>query len=309
MHALVRQGMAVRVFDDLSTGSLVNLEDLVGEAEFVEGDVRDLEAVWAATQGCTAVFHLAAMTSAERAALDPGYAHGVNATGTHHVLTAARDAGCLRVIVASSAAVYGEQDDLPLHEELLPRPSTVYAATRIAAEASAVAFHAQYDLATVIVRPFNVFGPRQDPRCTRCLRGGAVHRGGVGGCAHDDRRGRGAITRLRVRGRRRAGMLLAVDSTPDAWGRAYNVALGDRHTVNALADLVRRIVPGDRATTRPRTLARGGDRCVARRRPSGGTGPGIFAGVRLRSGDRTHGALVCRAAGPGVPVSAYQPLP
>ena len=245
VHALVRQGMAVRVFDDLSTGSLVNLEDLVGETEFVEGDVRDLEAVWAAAQGCTTVFHLAAMTSAERAALDPGYAHGVNATGTHHVLTAARDAGCLRVIVASSAAIYGEQDGLPLHEELLPRPSTIYAATRIAAEASAVAFHAQYDLATVIVRPFNVFGPRQDPDApdasvvarfiVAALEGAPMTIDGNGEQSRD----------FVYVGDVVQAMLLAVDSTPDAWGRAYNVALGDRHTVNALADLVRRIVPGD----------------------------------------------------------------
>ena len=85
VHALVRQGMAVRVFDDLSTGSPGNLEDLDGTVEFVEGDVRDKEAVWAAAQGCTTVFHLAATTSIERAALDPGHAHAVNATGTVNV--------------------------------------------------------------------------------------------------------------------------------------------------------------------------------------------------------------------------------
>jgi nucleoside-diphosphate-sugar epimerase len=244
VHALVRQGMAVRVFDDLSSGSLVSLDDMAGEAEFVEGDVRDLEAVWAAAQGCTTVFHLAAMTSTERAALDPGLAHAVNATGTHNVLTAARDAGCLRVIVASSAAIYGQQDALPLQEELLPRPSTIYAATRVAAEASAVAFHAEYDLATVILRLFNVFGPRQDPGApdapvvarfiAAALDGEPMTIDGDGEQSRDFVYVGDAVQ----------AMLLAVDSTPDAWGRPYNVALGDRHTVNALADLVGRLVPG-----------------------------------------------------------------
>ena len=127
----------------------------------------------------------------------------------------------------------------------MPRPSSVYAATRLAAEASAAAFHAQYELATVILRLFNVFGPRQDPDALEApvvarfvasaLEGAPLTIDGDGEQSRDFVYVGDAVQ----------AMLLAVDSTPDAWGKVYNVALGDRHTMNALADLVLRSVPGD----------------------------------------------------------------
>ncbi|MCI4355109.1 MAG: NAD-dependent epimerase/dehydratase family protein, partial [Thermoplasmata archaeon] len=121
-HALVRQGMRVRVFDNLSTGRVVNLEDLIGDVDFVEGDIRDLDAIRGATQGCSVVFHEAAIPSVVRSVEDPLGSNDVNVTGTLNVLIAARDASMQRVVFASSSSVYGNQTVLPVHEGLVPIP-------------------------------------------------------------------------------------------------------------------------------------------------------------------------------------------
>ena len=117
VHALLRCGMRVRVFDDLSTGRPVNLDDLLGDLEVVEGDVRDAEAVHAATQGCAVVFHQAAIPSVARSVADPVATNEANVTGTLNVLLAARDAGVQRVVFASSSSVYGNAPEMPVHEE------------------------------------------------------------------------------------------------------------------------------------------------------------------------------------------------
>ena len=161
VHALLRQGMRVRVFDDLSTGDPANLAGLGDRVEFVRGDVRDEEAVRAAAQGAAVVFHLAAMTSEAASVADPAAAHAINATGTLHVLLGARDAGCQRVVVASSAEVYGDQDAAALSEELPAWPMTPFAASQLAAERYATAFFYAYALPTVSLRFFNVYGPRE----------------------------------------------------------------------------------------------------------------------------------------------------
>lgn len=244
VRSLAHQGMRVRVFDDLSTGSLVNLEELLGELDFVEGDVRDAEAVLAATQGAAVVFHLAAVPSVARSVADPRTTHEVNVTGTLNVLIAARDSGCQRVVAASSSAVYGEQPTLPLHEELVCRPISPYGASKLAAERYLFAFHASYGLPTVALRFFNVFGPHQNPLAEyaavvprfieRTLARAPVTIYGDGEQCRDFVFVADVVQ----------ACLLAADSGPDAWGGAFNVALGERHTVNELAAAIAGVIGG-----------------------------------------------------------------
>jgi UDP-glucose 4-epimerase len=244
VHALVRQGMRVRVFDDLSTGRLVNLEDLLGDVDFVEGDVRDAEAVHAATQGAAVVFHLAAAPSVARSIVDPRTTHEVNVTGTLNVLVAARDSGCQRVVAASSSAVYGEQPTVPLHEEMVCRPISPYGVSKLAGERYLHAFHASYGLPTVALRLFNVFGPRQNPLAEyaavvprfveRTLAREPVTIFGDGEQSRD----------FVYVGDVVQACLLAANSSPDAWGGAFNVALGDRHTVSELAATIASVIGG-----------------------------------------------------------------
>ncbi|MDP9328305.1 MAG: NAD-dependent epimerase/dehydratase family protein, partial [Actinomycetota bacterium] len=125
-HALVDRGMRVRVFDDLSTGRLVNLEGLEGDLDVVQGDVRDAEEMLAATRGCSVVFHEAAIPSVARSVADPVATNDVNVDGTLNVLMAARDVGVRRVVFASSSSVYGNTSVLPAHEDLPCRPISPY---------------------------------------------------------------------------------------------------------------------------------------------------------------------------------------
>ena len=237
VRALARQGMRVRVYDDLSTGRAANLEGLGDEVELVEGDVRDRESLWAATQGAAVVFHLAAFTSASRSVADPLATHEVNATGTLNMLMAARDAGCQRVVVASSASVYGDQDPGPLRESLPAWPTSPFAASKLAGERYATAFFYAYALPSVSLRLFNVYGPREPTDGE----GGVV--ASFIGAALAGRpmeiHGDGEQSRDFVHvGDVVQALLLAADTTPDAFGGVFNVGMGDRHRVGDVARLV-----------------------------------------------------------------------
>ena len=161
VEALTAQGRSVRVFDDLSTGLASNLAHIKPAPTFVQGDVGDAAAVREAAVGCQLVFHLGAVASVQRSVEDPIASHHVCATGTVHVLDAARRAGARRVVFAASSSAYGipagetQSEDDPL------RPLSPYAAAKLASEFYAQAFAASYGLETVCLRFFNIFGPRQ----------------------------------------------------------------------------------------------------------------------------------------------------
>lgn len=238
VHALLRQGMRVRVFDNLSTGRLVNLEDLVGDVDFVEGDVRDLDAIGAATQGASVVFHEAAIPSVAQSVADPLRSNEVNITGTLNVLLAARDASVQRVVFASSSAVYGDQETLPVHEGLLPTPISPYGVTKLAGERYMRSFFEVYGLPTVSLRYFNVYGPRQNPRAEYAA---VVPKFILAALEAEPMTifGDGEQTRDFIFiGDVIQANLMAADSTPDAWGGVFNAAAGDRHSVNQLAHVV-----------------------------------------------------------------------
>lgn len=160
---LVTDGHAVRILDDLSTGSMDNIRHILDRVEVIRGDVSDAEAVRAAMTGVDYVFHEAAIASVAKSVADPCRSNAVGIIGTLNVLTAARDAGVKRVVYASSAAIYGEDPTLPKCESMTPMPLSPYAVTKLTGEHYLRVFSDLYGLETVALRYFNVFGPRQDP--------------------------------------------------------------------------------------------------------------------------------------------------
>jgi len=160
---LVRRGERVRVFDNFATGKRENIAEFVGDLEIMEGDLRDLEAVRQAVNGVSYILHQGALPSVQRSLENPLTVYEVNTRGTLNLLSAAREAGVRRVIYASSSSVYGDNPVLPKMEELLPSPKSPYAASKLASEHLCQVFSKVYDLETVILRYFNVFGPQQDP--------------------------------------------------------------------------------------------------------------------------------------------------
>ncbi len=163
VERLVTDGHEVVVLDDLSTGRLENLSPWRKAITFIQGDLRDPAAVSAATEGCEVVFHQAALASVARSVADPEQVTAVNVGGTLNVLLAARDAGVRRVVFASSSSVYGDTPVLPKIESMPIRAMSPYAASKAAGEAYLSAFASVYDIETVALRYFNVYGPRQAP--------------------------------------------------------------------------------------------------------------------------------------------------
>ncbi len=161
-RALVAQGHKVRGFDNLSTGNIANLDDVMNSIEFQNDDLRDAAAVNAACKGIDYIFHEAALPSVPRSVTDPMGTHESNVTGTLNLLMAARDAGVKRLVFAGSSSAYGDQPTLPKHEDMMPGPISPYAASKVACEMYLETFYRCYGLETVTLRYFNVFGPHQD---------------------------------------------------------------------------------------------------------------------------------------------------
>jgi nucleoside-diphosphate-sugar epimerase len=136
---------------------------VLSSIELVDGDIRDKDLCIAACEGIDTVFHLAALGSVPRSIEDPITTNAVNITGTLNILTAARAANVQRVVFSSSSSVYGDTPVLPKHESMRPNPRSPYAVTKLAGEEYCRAFTRSYGTETVVLRYFNVFGPRQHP--------------------------------------------------------------------------------------------------------------------------------------------------
>ena len=160
---LVDDGHDVRVFDNLSTGSLDNLVHLGDRVEFIQGELTDQERIAQAVDGVEVVFHQAALASVPRSIDNPLETHDACVTGTLNVLDACRRCNVRRVVYAASSSAYGNQPSVPKHEGQLPQVLSPYAAAKLAGELYCETFAASYGLETVRLRYFNVFGPRQDP--------------------------------------------------------------------------------------------------------------------------------------------------
>ena len=253
---LVADGERVRALDNFSTGSRDNLAAIGGGVEVVEGDLSDEAAVRRATAGCAVVFHQATEVSVPRSDAGPRACYDANVMGTLNVLLAARDAGCRRVVVVASCAVYGDDPALPKHEGMTPAPVSPYAASKLAGEHLCAVFARAYGLEAVALRYFNVFGPRQDPSSPyaavvpRFL--AALLRGERPVIYGDGEQTRDFVYVADVV----AANLLAV-AAPGVAGRVFNVASGRSVSLNALLASLARLL-GVEALAR-REPARAGD--------------------------------------------------
>lgn len=160
------RGARVRVFDDLSTGHLENLEEIGGDIDFVRGSLNDEETLRRALEGVELVFHEAAIPSVPRSVENPRETHRACVEATFSLLLAARERGVRRVVYAASSSAYGDQPTLPKVETMPPDPLSPYAAAKLMGEYYCQVFTRTYGLETVALRYFNVFGPRQDPSST-----------------------------------------------------------------------------------------------------------------------------------------------
>ncbi len=230
----------VVVLDDLRTGHLRNLEGL--RHRFVPGSILEDKALEDAASGADVVFHLAAMVSVPESVAQPEACEALNVHGTARVLAAARCAGARKVVLASSAAVYGDNPAVPKVETMAPEPRSPYAVTKLAGE-ELLAHAADAALSTASLRFFNVFGPRQDPKSAyaaavpifiqKALRNEVITVFGDGGQTRDF-----------VYVKDIVGALVHVASRADVTG-AFNVGYGASISISELARQVMRLTGSD----------------------------------------------------------------
>lgn len=241
---LLDDGHEVRVIDNFSTGSRSNLEVLGDSIDLVEGDIQSYERAHNAVQGREIVFHEAALPSVPRSIQDPLTSTAVNVIGTLNLLLAARDSGVRRVVYASSSSIYGADKTLPKSEDQAPKPISPYAVAKLASEGYCRSFSEVYGLETVAIRYFNVFGPRQDPLSqyaaviprfiTALLRGEAPVVFGDGEQSRDFTYIDNVVE---------ANLLAA--RAEGVSGQTFNIACGERISLNRLLDELRAIIGTD----------------------------------------------------------------
>jgi nucleoside-diphosphate-sugar epimerase len=240
VRGLLERGDDVRVLDNFSTGNRANLAGL--DVEVVEGELRSYERVHNAVRGTELVFHLGALGSVPRSVQDPLTSNAVNVEGTLNVLLAARDEGVRRVVYSSSSSVYGTRRELPVQEGQASDPLSPYGVAKLAAERYCVSFSRVYEsFETVVVRYFNVFGPRQSPFSqyaaviplfiSAVAEGRAIRIDGDG----EQRRDFTYVSNV-VDGTIRAA------AAEDANGRIFNVAASAPASVNHVAELIGQIL-------------------------------------------------------------------
>jgi UDP-glucose 4-epimerase len=241
VDTLVKNGFQVIVFDDLSTGRMENVKRHVGKPafSFVNGDLRNKTAVKEALKDVEAVFHLAAIVSVPFSMKHPQVTHEINVDGTASLLEACLKANVERFIYASSCAVYGEPKYLPIDENHPAKPLSPYAESKLEAENLCMSFHENYGLGTVVLRLFNVYGPRM----REDQYGGVITRfikrltAGKPPIIYGD----GEQTRDFVYvGDVVQAMMLAL-KVAEAKGETFNIGSGVPVTINDLADLLIKI--------------------------------------------------------------------
>jgi UDP-glucose 4-epimerase len=235
VEGLVSAGCMVTVLDNLSSGKLGNIDESLrtGGARFVEGDVTDSKVVEECVDGVDAVVHLAAVSSVPFSVESPALTYKTNAGGTLNVLNACVRAKVGRFVFASSCAVYGEPRRLPVKESYAMRPVSPYATSKVQAERHCVDFQERKLLKTVILRLFNVYGPRQ---------AASEYAGVITSFVDRARRGLplvvygdGTQTRDFIHVRDVSEFFLRVLEAKKAVGRVFNVGFGKRVSVNELA--------------------------------------------------------------------------
>lgn len=260
---LLTLGQAVVGLDNFATGHRHNLDDVrarVGESNwssfrFVEGDIRDVATCREACNGVDVVLHQAALGSVPRSIEDPIATNQANIDGFVNMLVAARDADVHRFVFAASSSTYGDHPGLPKVEDRIGRPLSPYAVTKLVNELYAGVFARCYGLPTIGLRYFNVFGRRQDPEGAYA----AVIPKWVGNLLVGKPcqiYGDGETTRdfCYIENVIQANVLAATVEDPSATDQIYNVAYGDRMTLNELFRLIRdglSVYRGDLRGVRP----------------------------------------------------------
>ena len=234
----------VTVFDDLSTGYLENIENLINSRDiiFVKGSITDMDILQKLFEDVDYIFHQAAIPSVPRSVKDPISSNFTNVNGTLNVLVAARDNNVKKLVYASSSSAYGDTPVLPKREDMKPCPLSPYAISKLAAEYYCQVFSDVYNMATASLRYFNVFGPRQDPSSEYA----AVIPKFIGSILNDKSPivyGDGEQTRdfTFVDDVVNAN-ILAAESTSEG---VFNIAGGKRISINDLAGLIMEILDKD----------------------------------------------------------------
>lgn len=243
---LLQQGAAkVRVLDNLSTGLESNLDILrtYPNFEFLHGDIRDLNTCREAVAGMDYVSHQAALGSVPRSVKDPVTSNEVNVSGFVNMITAAKDEGVKAFVYASSSSIYGDEPNLPKVESRVGNPLSPYAVTKKTNELYADVFHKLYGLPVIGLRYFNVFGPRQDPNgpyaaviplfVSGILSGKEVFINGDGAQTRDFTFVANAV---------QANVRAMLCEQAAAFGKAYNVAVGENFSVNFLYEEIRNLL-------------------------------------------------------------------
>src|SRR5213593_818229 len=236
LRALLERGDDVRVLDNFSTGNRRNLAGL--DVEVVEGELRSYERVHNAVRGVEIVYHLGALGSVPRSVQDPLTSSAVNIEGTLNVLLAARDEGVRRVIFSSSTSVYGTSRELPTSEATPLDPISPYGVAKLAAERYCISFSRVYhSFETVVLRYFNVFGPRQSPHSQYAavvpLFIAAVDQGEPITIYGDGEQSRDFTYVSNI-----IDATIRAADAPGASGRVFNVAAGAPASVNHLAEAI-----------------------------------------------------------------------
>jgi len=240
VRALLERGDEVRVLDNFSTGNRANLDGL--DVEIVEGELRSYERVHNAVRKAEVVYHLGALGSVPRSVQDPLTSSAVNVEGTLNVLLAARDEGVRRVVFSSSTSVYGSSRTLPTAEDEPCDPISPYGVAKLAAERYCISFSRVYEsFETVVLRYFNVFGPRQSPFSQYAAAVPLFIRAIAAG-EPVTVNGDGEQSRDFTYVDNVVDATLRAGDTPGVSGEIFNVAAGAPATVNAVAETIGAII-------------------------------------------------------------------
>jgi UDP-glucose 4-epimerase len=242
-HALAAQGHSVRGLDNLATGLEANVKELGTRIEFHRIDLRDAAATAEACRGIDVILHQAALPSVPRSVIDPRTSHEANIEGTFNLLEGARQAGVPRVVYAASSSAYGNQPGFPRVETMPPQPISPYAVQKLTGEYYMQSYWRVYGMETVCLRYFNIFGPRQvaDSPYSGVMAKFIVEmlNGRTPTILGDGEQGRDFTY---IDNAVQANLLAATAAPGLCAGRVFNVACGERHTLNETYNVLRELL-------------------------------------------------------------------
>lgn len=246
-HALVHRGDQVRVLDNFATGNPANLAAIAAQIDLHQADLRDPAACIRACHGVDFILHQAALPSVPRSVKEPRPSHEINIDGTFNLLEAARLSGSVRRLAyAASSSAYGNQLGFPRVETMAPEPISPYAVQKLTGELYLQSYFRVFGLETVALRYFNIFGPRQDPSSpySGVLARFALEllQGQTPTIFGDGEQGRDFTYVENVVD---ANLLALAAPATSVAGRVFNIACGDRHTLNETYRALAHLVAGD----------------------------------------------------------------